>query len=177
MKSKIIALSAVSAGLISVFLTLGAYIELIDLVCIVIASAFVILPIYYKSYSGSFLAFLAGGVISFVFSGFNILSIVFPSYLMFFGCFPIAKLKMREKNFNKIIGVIIGIIWCVATFYAMYFYYTGVMKLELKDLPKFISDYILYFVGAFGIVFYVIYDRYVVVLKITFDKYLKRIIK
>ena len=87
MKSKVLALSAVSASFIAVFLTLGAYIELVDLVAVVVASIFVLLPLYMKSYKGSLLAYLAGGLLAFLISGFNILSLVFPAYFAFFGIF------------------------------------------------------------------------------------------
>ena len=50
MKSKVISLSAISAALIAVSLTIGAYFEFADLFAVVIASAFVILPIYLKKW-------------------------------------------------------------------------------------------------------------------------------
>ena len=53
MKSKIISISAISAGFLALILTVGAYIEMVDLFCIVISSVFVILPLYYKSFIGS----------------------------------------------------------------------------------------------------------------------------
>ena len=46
MKSKVVTLSAISAALTAIVLTLGAYIELVDLYSIVISSVFVILPLY-----------------------------------------------------------------------------------------------------------------------------------
>ncbi|MBQ8426349.1 MAG: hypothetical protein IJX16_01145, partial [Clostridia bacterium] len=114
MKSKVIALSAISSAIIAVLLTLGAYIELLDLFALVIASIFVILPLYYKSYLGSLLCYLSGGVLAFLCSGFNILSIVFPAYFCFVGLYPIIKCKMMDKSSNRILGLIIGAIWCVA---------------------------------------------------------------
>ena len=46
MKSKVVTVSAISAALTAIALTLGAYIELVDLYAIVISSAFIILPTY-----------------------------------------------------------------------------------------------------------------------------------
>ena len=43
MKSKVIALSAISASFITLFLSVGAYIEVVDLIAVVVASAFIIL--------------------------------------------------------------------------------------------------------------------------------------
>ena len=177
MKSKTLAISAISAALIALILTLGAYIEITDVFCIVISSVFVILPLYYKSYLGSFLAYLVGGVLAFIFSGFNILSIVFPSYIAFFGIFPLVKSIMADKGVNKWITYFVGLIWCVGAGYGIYFYYTGVMGLALNELPWWISQNILYFVGAFGVVFYVIYERYVHLARVAMDKFLGKIIK
>jgi len=177
MKSKIIALSAISAGFIAIILTLGAYIEFFDLVSIVLASVFVILPLYLKSYLGAFLTYLAGGVIAFLFSGFNVMSLVFPSYLVFFGVFPIIRCFMADKNINKWLAFFLGLIWCVGVFYGMYFYYVGVMGMTISDLPTWITDGILYFIGLGGIVFYIIFDRFIYLARIVADRYLGRIIK
>jgi hypothetical protein len=177
MKSKIITVSAISSALTAIALTLGAYIEIFDLYCVVISSAFIILPTYYKSYKGSFLCALAGGLIAFMCSGFNIFSIVFLPYFTFFGVFPIVRLIMQEKNFNKIWAYIIGLIWCIAVFYGGYFYYTSVMMVQLVDLPAFIANNILLFVGLIAVVFYVVYERSIIVFKRVVDRYLGRIFK
>ena len=86
MNSKIVSISAISAGLIAIALLVGAYFEFADLFAVVIASVFVLMPLYLKSYKGSVLAGLAGGVIAFLCSGLNFLSLVFPTYITFF-CF------------------------------------------------------------------------------------------
>lgn len=65
MKSRVIALSAISAAFVALFLTLGAYIEFINIISVIVASVFIVLPMYENSKLGSFLAFLAGGVIAF----------------------------------------------------------------------------------------------------------------
>ena len=59
MKSKIISLSAISASFIAIALIIGAYIEITDLFMVVISSVFVLLPLYLKSYKGSFLLWKA----------------------------------------------------------------------------------------------------------------------
>lgn len=178
MKSKIISLSAISAGFIAISLTLGAYIEFIDIVAVVLTAVFVIMPLYYNSYLGSFLSYLAGGVIAFMLSGFNLYSIVFPSYFGFFGVFPIIKFLMAEKRVNKILAYIVGMVWCVAVFYGVFFYYTMFMGQVLEGLPVWMTEYILYIaVGLFGVISYVVFDRFYLVSKQLVDRYLRRIIK
>ena len=177
MKSKVISLSAISAALIAVSLTIGAYFEFADLFAVVIASAFVILPIYLKSYIGAVMAYLAGGVIAFLCSGFNILSLVFPTYFVFSGIYPIVKIKLQEKSFNKYLSFVIGLIWCLITVYGAYFYYTLIIGDLFSDLPIWVNDYILFIIGGCGIVFFFVFDRFISVIKRVVDIYLQRIIK
>lgn len=177
MKSKVIALSAISASFIAVILTLGAYIELIDLVAIVLSSIFVMLPLYYKSYVGGWLSCIAGGLIAFMCSGFNIMSLVFPAYFVFFGVYPIVKAKLEDKKLNKNISLIIGLVWCVAAFYGVYFYYTLVMGRVFDGLPAWVSDYILIIVGAVSVLFYFVYDKFLSVTRLMIDRYVGKIFK
>jgi hypothetical protein len=177
MKSKFLAISAVSASFIAVFLTLGAYIELVDLFTVVIASVCVLLPLYLKSYKGSLLAFLAGGLLAFLISGFNIFSLVFPAYFGFFGIYPIIRNVFVEKNLKNYVRYIVGAVWCVAVSYGLYFYYTAFMGIALTDLPEIIVPYILPLVAVIGIVLFFVYDRFIAVTQILIDRYLSNIIK
>ena len=177
MKSKVIALSAISAGLTVISLLVGAYLEIAELFALVVSSVFVILPLYLNSYKGSVLSYLAGGVIAFLCSGFNIMSLVFPTYFAFFGLYPIVKCKMVEKSFNKYVGYVLGLVWFLLVSFGAYFYYTLIMQGIFEGLPEWILDYIIYIVGAVAIVFFIIYDRFVVVCKMLCDRYLGRFIK
>ena len=177
MKSKLISISAISAGFSAIVLTIGAYFEMADLFCLVIASVFVLMPLYFNSFMGSFLSFLAGGIIALIFSGFNFLSLVFPSYFLFFGAYPILAWFLRSKKVSEKVIFIIGLIWSVAFFYGGYFYYTAVMKVSLSDLPAFLANNILYFLPVVALIFYFVYHKFIFVIKFWLDKYLKRIVK
>ena len=176
MKSKIISLSAISAGFVAISLIIGAYIEITDLFMVVVASVFVLLPLYLKSYKGSFLAFLAGGVIAFLCSGFN-LALIFPAYFAFFGIYPIVKNYLEEKNIKTLAKLIIGLVWFILVAYGCYFYYTLILNGVFEGLPSFVEKYIVFGVGIVAVVFFFIYDRFLFVVKFFIDKYLKRIIK
>lgn len=177
MKTKILSLSAISAAFIAIILTLGAYIEIFDLISVVFASVFVLLPLYYGSYKGSALASLSGVVIAFLCGGLNILSLVFPTYLMFFGFYPIVRSKLTDKNLKKVYVYLIGLIWCLITCYATYFYYTLIMQGVFDGLPQWATDYALIIVGLIGVIFYFVFDRYVVAIRRVVNAYLYRIIK
>lgn len=177
MKSKIISISALTAGLIALFLLVGAYFEMADVFTVVIASVLVLLPLYYKSYKGAFLAYLAGGVIAFMCSGFNILTLVFPAYFAFFGIYPLVKNFLIEKGFNKYAGFILGLFWMIVVAIGLYFYYTSFMGVALEGLPQWLTDYVLVFVVLLSVVFFVVFDKFIVVVGKVINFYLNRIIK
>ncbi len=176
MKSKLISLSAISSALVAIFLTIGAYVEVADLCMLVIASVFVLLPLYYNSFKASFLTFLVGGVIAAILSGFNF-ALIFPAYFLFFGLYPIVKQLIIQKRLDRKLCIVIGLVWILIAFYLCYFYYTLVLEFSVSDLPYGLSDYVLYIVGLLAVVFYFVYDRFIFVAKFTMDKYLKKILK
>ncbi len=176
MKSKVLSLSAISASFIAVALIIGTYFELADLFMLVTASVFVLLPLYLKSYKGSFLAFLAGGIIAVFISGFNF-TLIYPAYFGFFGIYPIIKMKMLEKNLSKTLNIIIGIVWFLIISYVCYYYYVSVLGGIFDGLPNWIEKNILYVLGLIAVVVFFIYDRFVIVMKYSLDKYLSKIVK
>ncbi|MBO5713812.1 MAG: hypothetical protein J6R83_00095 [Clostridia bacterium] len=180
MKSKLITVSAVSTALVAISLTVGAYFEVADLFSLVLASAFVVIPFYFNSVKASFLTYLAGGTIAVILSGFNFAySLVFPSYFAYFGIFPIVFYIINNKRTNKPLMVVLGLIWTIAVFYGMFYYYTMVMGLDLSTMPNWmpvwVKDAIEYLIGVIAIIFYFIYQRYVLVVRYFFARYLDRI--
>lgn len=181
MKSRIITVSAIAAGLTAICLTVGVYVGFADIFALIISSVFVILPLYVKSYKGCIMSYLAGGVLGLLFGRFDfITTFVFPAYFAFFGIYPIVSCFFREKKLKRSVANIVGAIWCIAVFYGLYFYYTGIMGLDFSDLPEYflwIKDYILYAVGVLGLCFYFVYDRFIYVIRALIDRYLGKIIK
>ncbi len=177
MKTKVISLSAISASLIALCLTLGAYFGVVDIFMVIIASFFVILPTYYKSYLGSILAFLAGGVLAFLFSGFNFLSLVFPAYFAFFGLYPIVRCKENQVKFNKFIYYPLCLVWCVSVIFGLYFFLLYLTNDPFAELPKFVVKNIYFFVALVGVLVFIMYDRCIFLLKRLMDNYLGKLIK
>ena len=181
MKSRLIAISAISSALVALCLILGVFFNVADVFMLLISSAFVILPLYCKSYKACFLTYLAGGVVGLLlgFSSFTV-TFIFPAYFAYFGIFPIISCVLREKRVSKILSVTIGIIWSIAVFYGIYFYCLFIIGLDTSDVPyylRWISDNIIYIMGIFGVIFYFVYDRFVFVVKVLIDRYLHKIIK
>lgn len=176
MKSKVIALSAISASFITLFLSVGAYIEVVDLIAVVVASAFIILPLCKKWYLGSFLAYLAGGILAFLISGLNYLSLVFPAYFLFFGIFPIIKKLMEEKSVKVWVFYLVSIIWSVLISIGLYFYYTLLMGMQVNFPIEWLNNYILPIVILIGVVVFFLYSHFLsVALKLS-EKYIDKFI-
>ena len=84
---------------------------------------------------------------------------------------------MIEKRLNRFLSLVIGLVWFIIVAIGCYFYYTQIMNGVLDDLPSWIIDYVIYVVVAVAVIFYFIYDRFILVMRIMADKYLRRIIK
>ena len=127
------------------------------------------------------MAYLVGGVLGLIFGWFNfIYSFVFPAHFVFFGVYPIVNCLLKDKKVKRYISHLVGLLWCVATFYGIYFYYTIIMNLDFANLPEYLSwinDYIIYAVGVLGLVFYFVYDRFIAIIRALIDRYLGKIIK
>ena len=189
MKSRVIALSAISAAFVALFLTLGAYVEFIDIITVIIASVFIVLPLYEKSYLGSVLAYFAGGVLAFLFSGANIFTLVFPAYFLYFGLIPIFNHLVKEKNFNKAVWFVIKFIWFAAVCVLLVFFYLKVMKIPIEFTFDFLGneydlsgweniEFIFWSVFALtAALFFLVYNKFVQVAQIYVDKALSKIIK
>ena len=177
MKSKIISISAISEGFIAILLTIGSYFEITDLITTVVASCLVLLPLYYNSYKGMILTYLVGGVIAFMFSGFNLYTLVFPAYFLFGGIYPIISTYLRERKNKNILVYVVGAIYTALIFVGLYYYYVFFMKVPVSDLPKFIQDNIIMVMALLGVVFYFVFDRFIVLVRKLLNYYLGKIIK
>ncbi len=182
MNSKSIAISAISAALCAIALTLGAYFGVIDLLALVLASACVIIPTFNGSKWGGILAFLVGGVIAICASGFNFVgSVVFPAYFAFFGLYPLIRVLLLNKKIKVYWIKLVGVIWCVLAIYGIFYYYMFVMGIRMDKfpdwVPEFLTENLVYFLGLIAVIFYVVFDRYVIVMHRFYGRYIGRIVK
>jgi hypothetical protein len=123
------------------------------------------------------MAYLVGGVVAMIISGFNIYSIVFLLYFTFFGIYPIIRNFFIKLKLKKYLIIIIGSIWCVAVSFGAYFYY-GLIGVDLfYGLPEWFIEYSLYILVFCAILFYIIFDRFIIVVQRVLNYYLYKIIK
>ena len=154
-KSRVIALSAISAAFALVLLVLGSYIEVLDLSCLFMASLALMLPLAKGYRMGGFLAYLASALLAFILTGMR-LQVLIP-FAMFFGLHPLANDIQRKYKINVILATAIKAAWFIATLFVMY-YFTSMFIVEHEVIKQYIN-YVLVIGG--GLVF-IVYDWFMV---------------
>lgn len=163
--------------------------SVLDIASVIVASVFVVLPMYMESILGSVLAYLAGGVIAFLIGGANVFSLVWPSYLLFFGLLPILNFIVAKKQFGKTVWFIIKLIWFLAVCAFLVFYYTSVMHFEIEyvfaifgneiDLSGVANIEVIFYsvFGVFCVVFFLVYNKFAELSQRYVNGVLSRILK
>ncbi|HBF86853.1 MAG TPA: hypothetical protein DDW54_04145 [Clostridiales bacterium] len=117
--SKLIALSAISAALAVIFMTLGAFFAPFDISCMFMASMCMMLPLAKKSLRAAIMTYLASAVLCALFFIAVKFEIVF-GFVAFFGLHPIVNYFCREKKLNKILCEIVKAVWFVGFVVLLY---------------------------------------------------------
>ncbi len=150
--SKIVALSAMSSALALILLVLGAYVEVLDLSCLFMASLALMMPLAKGYKLGGFLAYLATSILAFFLTGMR-LQVVLP-FAMFFGLHPLVNYMQRRFKINRVLATLIKAIWFIATLYVMYF------VTQIFTAPnEFIQKYIHYILIIGGALIFIVYDN------------------
>ncbi len=178
MKTRVITLSAVSSALCAVVLIMGVYLsEIFDVFALMLAPAFLCLPLYVNSKKGAVLAYLSAGILAILLTGGQITSYIFFSYFLFAGIFPIVKYIAVVKKFNKVIFTVLGEIWFVAFMIAIYYYYTMFLGFPFETLFNIKQEIYPLILAIISVFMYFLVDRYVFSLQIIIFRLLGRIIK
>ena len=168
MKGKTVALSAISSALSIIFLLIGHYFSVLDLSCILFASIIIMLPLYRNSIKGALFCYFSTLILTFFLTGLK-LNILIP-YGAFFGLHPIINEIQLKKKFNKWLFLFIKTIWFVATLFLMY--YTTQFFIDINE--KYLK-YIFYIIPIAGIIFFIIYDAFIIYSRKKLDILLKNI--
>ena len=86
-------------------------------------------------------------------------------------------LVMFQKRINKYVSFIVGLIWFILVAVGLYYYYTMFMGIAIDDIPAWLGDKILIVVVIIAVVFFTVFDRFVIVVRRVINYYLKRFIK
>ena len=129
-KSVLIALSAISAALATVFLVVGVFVPMFDYSCIFMASVCMMIPLTKKSVRGGILAFIASALLTLIFSSGRWEVVV--TYALFFGLHPTVNFIFRERKFNKVIAFLIKEIWFIGSLIIVYFLFESFFAFETE---------------------------------------------
>lgn len=157
--SKLIALSAIATAFSIIFMTLGAIVPALDYSGIFMASICVMLPLSKKSVKAALLTYgatliLAALLVGATTSRWEIVII----YGLFFGLHPTVSYIMKEKNFNKIVGILLKTIWFVGVLIFIYFFFTEFLFDESFLNKEWVKKYIYLILIVGGGVIFVVYD-------------------
>ena len=151
--SKIISLSAVTTALAVIFLAVGAYVDVMDLSCLFMSSLMIMLPLSKKSVKSALFSYGATAILTLLLTmstGKFAIAILFT---FFFGLHPIINYLEKEKNWNRILLLVIKDVWFIVTCLIMY----DVFNL-FTDLPPFIENYAIYVIIIGGAIIFIVYD-------------------
>lgn len=158
--SKAIALCAISAAFSVVFLALGAFIEVIDIACVMFAGIALMLPLSKKLHLGAFLSYIASFLLGLLFTGARF-TVLIP-FAVFFGLYPIVNSLQIKYKVNKILALIIKDVWFLL---AMFVYYKVLVAFANYDIindfaivPDKFKGFIAPALFILGAVFFVFYD-------------------
>ncbi len=175
--SKVIALSSISAAFAVILLTLGAFIEVIDIACVMIAGIAMMLPLSKKYYWGAILSFIASALLALITSG-GRFTVIVP-YAMFFGLYPIINALQVKFKFNKIIALILKDVWFLGSMIVYFWVITAFSGYDIfadfAFLPEGVRQYIIPILLVLGAVFFIFYDKVMMKLQFVVDYYVKKI--
>lgn len=174
MKTKLIALSAISAALTAITLSAGAIFEFIDLFTVCIVPLFISMPLYFNSKKGAALASLVGGIIALMVNPF---SLVWIFHFGFFGFYPILKFVFITQNKKQFWFKALSLIWFVIVSLGAYFFYIKVLGGVPDDIFGLPEWTILLIFALLAVVFYFVVDKFIYILQLKVFYILNKIIK
>jgi hypothetical protein len=146
-----IALSAISAAIYTLALTVGTLYPPFLFTGYLLASVALMLPISEKYYLGCALAYLATCFLTLVFNGFNFWDTL--PFILFFGLHPLVNALQKRFRVNKILATIVKAAWFDG---AMYLTWRFVFSMNTSIPP--VDKYFLPILLVVGTLFFILYD-------------------
>lgn len=143
MNSKVISISAIAAAVSGLLVGLGCYFGNFDFSLFLLAGIFLTIPLYRNSVWGCVLAYLAGGFIGLMISGFNII-IIFP-YFVWFGIHPVLGCVLARKGVKKWLSFLIKLVFLELTVFLL-LQFTQALTVKIDFLNE--NAWVFYLVAA-----------------------------
>lgn len=149
--SRVVAYSAVTTALATVFLIIGEFFPTLSLSAAFMASLVIMIPLAKKTYLGAVLAYIASALLALLLTGFRFQAVL--PFAVFGGLHPIVNCFVEDKKINKIIALVVKDAWfvgaCLLTFFV-----TGLTV----GGNEFVEKHIVPIIIIVGAVFFVAYD-------------------
>ncbi|HBK02759.1 MAG TPA: hypothetical protein DDY77_07010 [Clostridiales bacterium] len=149
--SRVVAYSAVTTALATVFLIIGEFFPVLSLSAAFMASLTIMIPLAKRTYLGAILSYLASAILALLLTGFKFEAVL--PFAAFCGLHPIVNRFVEDKKINKILAVIVKDVWfvgaCLLTFFLTDFTIGG---------NEFVEKHIVPIIIIGGAVFFVAYD-------------------
>ncbi len=153
MNTKVISISAIAAAISGLLVGVGCYLGNLDFSLFLFAGIFLTIPLYRNSVWGCVLAYLAGGFIGLMISGFNII-LIFP-YFVWFGIHPVLGCVLARKGVNRWIAFLVKLFFLELTVFLL-LQFTQVLSIKIDF---FSSNAWIFYLAAVPVL--LLYDRMV----------------
>lgn len=147
-----IALSALACAIATIFLTLGVYSSFLLFTGYLLSCVALMLPLAKKSFWGFGLAYVATGVLSFIFNAGRFWDLL--PFLMFFGLHPLVNELQLKIKINRWVACAVKALWFDVTMYLIWRFVFG-MTTNVSFLN---SSNIIWILLVAGSAFFVLYD-------------------
>ncbi len=146
-----VALSAVSCGFATLFLTAGCLLDVFLFTGYLLACVAIMIPLTQKSYVGALLSALGATGLTLIFIGFRFWDLL--PFILFFGLHPIVNALQIKWRINKYVALVIKAVWFDGI---MFFIWKFLFEMETSF--AFVDKYFIPILLVGGTLFFFFYD-------------------
>lgn len=173
-RSKVIALSAICSGFAVIFLTVGAFIPVMDYSAIFMASMCTMLPLAKKSWQGGLMTYASTVALAFIFFfGTNPAMVI--TFAVFFGAHPTVSFLFKEKKINKTLAAVIKDLWFVGSLLLVYTLFSSFLFEESVLNNQIFQKFAYLILAVGGAILFVVYDLIMAHFQTAMDKTIEKL--
>lgn len=146
-----IALSALACAFVVIFLTVGAYSEVLLFSGYLFSAVALMLPLAKQSYKGYALAYIGGGALALIFNAARFWDVL--PFILFFGLHPLVNELQLKTKINTWVACFIKALWFDVTMYLIWRF-----VFNMTTPIAFVDQYVIPIILVAGTLFFVFYD-------------------
>ncbi len=166
-----IALSAIACALSTLFLSLGILNDFLLATGYIVGCFAMMLPLTKGFIVGDLLAYAATVLLTLLFGGISVPWRILP-FVLFFGLHPLVNHLQLRFHWNKILLLIVKIIWFDVMAYLIWRF-----VFDMTTTFDWIDEYIIPVIAVGGSLFFIVYDRLIFRCQRAVDRIVLRIDK